>query len=192
MTIWESLAEYANFETDHLLLRPFSYEDGKGLHRILSDARNTSYIMPSTVTIEETTSLLVQTFMRSPLGIWAIEDKETGQLIGCIRFENIDERAREAEIGYFLHRSFWGQGFMTEALRTLVYLGMTQIGFQILRLLTHVENRASQRVAEKAGFLKVRQYKGSDRYSRKMREYVEFQLLAKKDRQLEEEWDDYD
>lgn len=192
MTIWESLAEYANFETDRLLLRPFSYDDGRDLHRILSDAHNTSYIMPSTGTIEETRGLLVQAFMRSPLGIWAIEDRETGQLIGCIRFENIDERAKEAEIGYFLHRSFWGRGLMTEVLQTLVYLGVTQIGFQTLRLLTHVENRASQRVAEKAGFLKVRQYKGSDRYSRKMREYIEFLLRAKQDKQLEEGWDDYD
>ncbi|MGT2951528.1 GNAT family N-acetyltransferase [Streptococcus cuniculi] len=178
MTIWEPLAQYASFETDRLLLRPFCYEDCKDLHVILSNPDNTTYIMPSRMTIEETTDLLVHTFMRSPLGIWAMEDKETGQMIGCIRFESIDEREREAEIGYFLHRDFWGQGLMTEALKTLVYLGFDHVGFKRLRIVTHVENRGSQRVAEKAGFQKIRQYKGSDRYSHKMREYVEFQLFA--------------
>ncbi|MBF0788226.1 MULTISPECIES: GNAT family N-acetyltransferase [unclassified Streptococcus] len=187
MIIWERLAQYANFETERLLLRPFAYDDRKNLHLILSNPHNTSYIMPSMMTIEETGSLLVQAFMRSPLGIWAIEDKETRQMIGCIRFENIDERENEAEIGYFLHRVFWGKGFMTEALQTLVYLGFAQVGFHTLRLLTHLENRASQRVAEKVGFQKFRQYKGSDRYSRKMREYVEFQLFARNYKQLEEE-----
>ncbi len=179
--MWKRLAQYACFETDRLLLRPFSYDDCRDLHLILSNPHNTSYIMPSMVTIEETTDLLVQTFMRSPLGIWAIEDKARGQMIGCVRFENIDERKREAEIGYFLHRSFWGQGLMTEVLQTVVFLGFSRIGFQSLRLLTHLENRASQRVAEKAGFQKLRQYKGSDRYSRKMREYIEFQLRATQD-----------
>lgn len=187
MTIWEPLAQYASFETDRLLLRPFSYEDRKDLHRIFSNPQNTIYIMPSRMAIAETINLLVHTFMRHPLGIWAIEDRMTGQMIGCIRFESIDEREREAEIGYFLHRDFWGQGLMTEALKTLVYLGFDHVGFKKLRILTHLENRASQRVAEKAGFQKVCQYKGSDRYSRKMREYMEFQLLIVEYKRLEEE-----
>lgn len=187
MIIWEQLAQYASFETDRLLLRPFSYDDCTHLHLILSNPHNTSYIMPSTMTIKETTSLLVQQFMRFPLGIWAIEAKESRQMIGCIRFEAIDEREKEAEIGYFLSQTFWGQGLMTEALQTLVYLGFSRVGFKALRLLTHLENKPSQRVAEKAGFKRVRQYKGSDRYSRKMREYVEFQLLARNAKHLEEE-----
>ncbi|MGT2715007.1 GNAT family N-acetyltransferase [Streptococcus respiraculi] len=186
MTIWEPLAQYASFETDRLLLRPFSYEDRKDLHRILSNHQNTTYIIPSRVAIEETTNLLVHTFMQHPLGVWAIEDRITGQMIGCIRFESIDEREREAEIGYFLHQDFWGQGLMTEALKTLVYLGFNYVGFKKLCIVTHLENRGSQRVAEKAGFQKLRQYKGSDRYSRKMREYVEFQLLVSQYELLEE------
>ena len=47
-------------------------------------------------------------------------------------------------------------------------------GFQTLILQAHLENKASQRVAEKAGFSLYRQFKGSDRYTRKMRDYVEF------------------
>ncbi|MTB64798.1 GNAT family N-acetyltransferase [Streptococcus sp. zg-86] len=179
MTIWEPLARYAYFETDRLLLRPFSYEDREDLHAILSNPLNTEYLMPSAMNLAETTNLLVHTFLKSPLGIWAIEEKETGQMIGCIRFENIEEKKKEAEIGYFLRQSFWGQGLMTEVLQTLAYLAIHHMVFQKISVITHIENTASQRVAEKAGFQKVRQYKGSDRYSHRMREYLAFQLLAR-------------
>ena len=38
-----------------------------------------------------------------------------------------------------------------------------------LKIVTHVENAGSQKVALKAGFRLFRQFKGSDRYTRKMR-----------------------
>ena len=37
-----------------------------------------------------------------------------------------------------------------------------------------MENSASQKVAQKSGFKLYRRFKGSDRYSRKMRDYLEF------------------
>lgn len=43
-------------------------------------------------------------------------------------------------------------------------------------MIAHAENIASQRVAQKSGFRLKRQFKGSDRYSRKMRDYVDYQL----------------
>ena len=40
--------------------------------------------------------------------------------------------------------------------------------------MTHLENTASQKVAQKSGFVLSRRFKGSDRYTRKMRDYLEF------------------
>ena len=53
--------------------------------------------------------------MKSPLGIWAICDKKTEKMIGAIKFEKLDEIRKEAEIGYFLRKDFWSQGYMTES-----------------------------------------------------------------------------
>ena len=44
-------------------------------------------------------------------------------------------------------------------------------------IITHLENQASQKVAQKAGFSLFRQFKGSDRYTRKMRDYLEFRYV---------------
>lgn len=52
-----------------------------------------------------------------------------------------------------------------------------EFGLKQLSIITHLENEASQRVALKSGFSLFRQFKGSDRYTRKMRDYLEFRYV---------------
>ncbi|HFU4202591.1 TPA: GNAT family N-acetyltransferase [Streptococcus suis] len=176
MTIWTNLAAFANFETSRLKFRPFCYDDLDNFFQIVSSPDNLPFIFSSITDKEEAADFLVNQFMKSPLGVWALEDRESRQLIGVIRLEKLNEQARQAEIGYFLKKDYWGQGLMTEALKNLVYLSFYHIGIQRLLLITHLENKASQRVAQKAGFQMLRQYRGSDRYSRKTRDYLLFGL----------------
>jgi ribosomal-protein-alanine N-acetyltransferase len=46
MTLWIQLAKFACFETDHFVLRPFSYEDGEDFYTIVSHAENLPFIFP--------------------------------------------------------------------------------------------------------------------------------------------------
>ncbi len=55
-----------------------------------------------------------------------------------------------------------------------IYIIKSEFDLKRLSIVTHQENLASQRVAQKAGFRMYRQFKGSDRYTRKMRDYIEF------------------
>ncbi len=136
---------------------------------------------------KESQHMLVHIFMKEPLGIWAICLKDSVQnMIGVIRLEKLNVQAKQAEIGYFLYQDFWNQGLMTEALRTIVYLCFYEFSLREILLRTHLENRASQRVAEKVGFRANRQYKGSDRYTHKMRDYKDF-IMRSSDFKLEEE-----
>ena len=63
---------------------------------------------------------------------------------------------------------------MTEAVTKLRDLSMEQFELKQLSIVTHLENSASQKVAQKSGFVLYRRFKGSDRYTRKMRDYLEF------------------
>lgn len=184
MTIWKDLAAFATFESNRLLFRPFVFEDVNDFHAIVSNPSNLAFIFPGSKEVGESQEILVQLFMKAPLGIWALEDKKTRRMIGAIRLEKIDETRRLAEIGYFLHQDFWGQGLMTEALKNLVYLSFEELELQQLVLIAHLENIASQQVAQKAGFKLIRRYRGSDRYSHKMRDYCQF-ALHKKEFRLE-------
>ncbi len=115
--------------------------------------------------------------MKAPLGVWVICDKKTEKMIGSIKFEKLDEIKKEAELGYFLRKDAWSQGFMTEVVRKLCQLSFEEFGLKQLSIITHLENEASQKVALKAGFSLFRQFKGSDRYTRKMRDYLEFRFV---------------
>ena len=84
---------------------------------------------------------------------------------------------KEAELGYFLRKDAWSQGFMTEVVRKICQLSFEEFGLKQLSIITHLENESSQRVALKSGFRLIRQFKGSDRYTRKMRDYLEFRYV---------------
>ncbi len=176
MDIWTLLGRYASFETERMYLRPFTYKDSQDFFEICSNPDNLRFIFSSHATREESDFLMVHYFMKEPLGVWAIEDKKTRKMIGCIRFEKLDHNRMTTEIGYFMNQAFWGKGLMTECLKTLAFLSFQELGLQNLHVIAHAENIASQRVAQKSGFRLKRQFKGSDRYSRKMRDYVDYQL----------------
>lgn len=176
MTIWTSLAKCACFETERLILRPFSYEDGNDFYAIVAHPENLPFIFPALKDKNLARATMVEKFMRSPLGNWALIDKVSRRMIGALCFEKIDEGQLTAELSYFLKKDYWGQGLMTEAVKNLVFLAFYEIGLKELTIITHEENRASQMVAQKTGFVQVEQYRGSDRYSHKMRKYLRFSL----------------
>lgn len=176
MTIWTRLAKFACFETERLILRPFSYEDGADFYEIVSRPENLPFIFPTLKDKNLALATMVEKFMRNPLGNWALIDKASGRMIGALCFEKLEERQLSAELSYFLKKDYWGQGLMTEAVKNLVFLAFYEIGLKELTIITHEENIASQMVAQKTGFVQVEQYRGSDRYSHKMRNYLKFSL----------------
>lgn len=176
LDILTALATYSVIETEHLYLRPFSFADAESFYAIASCPDNLDFIFPLKATKQESDYLLVHGFLKSPLGIWALEEKQSGDLIGAIKFDQLDLSEKWAELGYFVKKDFQGQGFATEALKTIAFLSFQEFGLKKLRLVTHEENKASQRVAEKSGFKVNRHYKGSDRYTHKMRRYRDYEL----------------
>jgi RimJ/RimL family protein N-acetyltransferase len=81
---------------------------------------------------------------------FAITDATTGEVLGAIaRHQRAGHRA---EIGYWLAPGMRGRGIATRALRLISDWSMDVTGLLRLELFTHPENRASQAVAERAGF----------------------------------------
>lgn len=184
MDIWTSLAQFSVIEAENLILRPFTFADSQAFFTITGEQEPLPFIFPAPLSQEESDLLLVHDFLKSPLGIWAIETKLSGQLVGAIRLEKISLAERRAEVGYFISRDAWGRGYATEALKTLTFLTFQAFGLKELHLIAHLENKASQRVAQKAGFRYIKQFKGRDRYSRQIKSYQLF-VLTKGDYRYE-------
>ena len=146
MNIWTKLAMFSFFETDRLYLRPFFFSDSQNFHKIASNPENLQFIFPTQASLEESQYALANYFMKAPLGVWAICDQKNQQMIGSIKFEKLDEIKKEAELGYFLRKDAWSQGFMTEVVRKICQLSFEEFGLKQLSIITHLENEASQKV----------------------------------------------
>jgi ribosomal-protein-alanine N-acetyltransferase len=76
-----------------------------------------------------------------------------GDLIGAVGY--IGGEAGQAEIGYWIGKPWWGNGFATEAARALMEHCFRVIGFHHLTCGHFVDNPASARVIAKLGFRSI-------------------------------------
>ncbi|MCR5795197.1 MAG: GNAT family N-acetyltransferase [Solobacterium sp.] len=81
--------------------------------------------------------------------LFAIRLKETGRLIGIILY--FDETEDSCEIGYGIGSSYWGKGYMTEAVRRFLSFCFADKGFRTVYASFFTGNEASRRVMEKCG-----------------------------------------
>jgi len=78
--------------------------------------------------------------------------KEINQLIGVIGLMHIDRKHKNAEIGYWLGKKYWGQGLMTEAVELILDFGFEKLRLHKIYARLFEKNIASKRVLEKSGF----------------------------------------
>jgi RimJ/RimL family protein N-acetyltransferase len=83
---------------------------------------------------------------------WAVLDATTGGLLAAVGLYGINETHRSAEVGYWTAAPARGGGVTAEAVGTVCRWGFGVLGLQRVACVVAVENRASQRVATRAGF----------------------------------------
>ncbi|VTS21054.1 acetyltransferase, GNAT family [Streptococcus porcinus] len=176
MDFWTHLAQLSLIETERLYLRPITYFDSDAFFEFASDPSQLSFIFPAVATRSESDYLLTHAFLKNPLGCWAIAEKNQQDMIGFIKFENIVVSSASADFGYFLSHKYRGRGYMTEAVRHLLAFSFEDLNLKCLKIVTHKENIASQKVAQATSFSLKRAFKGSDRYTHKVRDYLEYQI----------------
>jgi len=79
-----------------------------------------------------------------------LEERVSGLLIGCI---GAPFAPGTAEIGYWLGKPYWGQGYATEAVLRLLRILFTDCGRGLVWASPEPANPASRRVLEKAGLM---------------------------------------
>lgn len=100
-------------------------------------------------------------------------DAETDRLYGAIEVR----LGETGSIGYWTAADARNKGIATRALRLLSTWAVTGGGVQRLELTTHPENIASQRVAEKAGFVREGVLRNHMTFQDGRRDSVMFSLL---------------
>jgi 8-oxo-dGTP diphosphatase len=85
---------------------------------------------------------------------FAITSAASGEVMGTLSLR-IDGVRRQAEIGYWLGKSYWGQGFMSEAISAVVGFVFGPLQMKKVWASAQIENEASLHVLAKAGLVET-------------------------------------
>lgn len=130
-------------ETSRLTLRALTVDDGAAIVAGIGAYEVVRWlvVVPYPYTDAEAVEFLARVAGRPDH--WAILHQ--GLLIGII--------SHDGELGYWLAKPFWGQGFASEAVRAVLGRHFADPAQDILRASHLTENTASARVLAKAGFI---------------------------------------
>jgi len=145
-----------SIETPRLLLRPYRGEDAPDVALACRDELTQRWLpLPNPYTDADALAWCTEMaprFRASGEGIeWAAIRRADDRLIGAFGLKRTDWRARSSEIGYWVAPWARGQGLAVEAVAAIGRWLLVEQRFERLVLRAATDNRASQRVAEKAG-----------------------------------------
>jgi len=146
-------------ETARLVLRGWQEADLEMLAGYEADAEAMRYIGEGSVhDLEHARQTLAgyrEEWPRLGHGRWAVELHETGACIGSCGFVRWreGEPGERPQLACRFVRSRWGKGLATEAGRAALAWAERVLPFREVVALTHPDNRGSQRVLLKLGFV---------------------------------------
>jgi len=141
-------------ETERLLLRWFREDDFEPFCRISADPEVMRFLgdgkpMDSMNTWRQIATFMGHWYFRG-YGLWAVEEKSTGNLVGRIGFMN-PAGWPGFELGWTLGRDSWGKGYATEGARRALEYAFTEMDRDHVISLIAPDNLASIKVAERLG-----------------------------------------
>ena len=143
-------------QTDRLLLRPWDEADTESLFEYAKDPDIGPIAgWPPHKSAEE--SLFVIRHILVGTECYAICEKDSGRAIGSIELKlnghtDMTDRDNECELGYWLGKPFWGNGYVPEAAEALLHRAFEQLGMTTVWCGYYDGNEKSRRVQEKLGF----------------------------------------
>jgi RimJ/RimL family protein N-acetyltransferase len=141
-------------QTERLVLRMFRDDDLDAYAPICADPEVMRHLGEGkTLTRAEAwrqIAMIVGHWQLRGYGLWAVEERATGELVGRIGFFN-PEGWPGFELGWVLRRAAWGKGYATEGARRALAHAFTEMGREHVISLIYPANTASIRVAERLG-----------------------------------------
>ena len=141
--------------TPRLVIRSFEPQDAAGMLAVFGDPEVRRYLPPFP---DPTLESMAQSIARRMAmeadhghGLWAVERKDTGELIGDCGLMLVEGTGPEVEIAYHYKQSAWNHGFGTEAAVACLTQGFGPVGLARVIAICLPENIGSWRVMEKAG-----------------------------------------
>ncbi|MXP08726.1 GNAT family N-acetyltransferase [Pseudoblastomonas halimionae] len=138
--------------SERLLLRPPWPEDWQAIHSAVAEETVVRNLANAPWPYDEADArqyAAIPQDPRAPHFLLVLPTADGWELVGSA---GMGRHEGEVEIGYWIARKFWGRGFATEAARAVIEIARL-CGHRRLVAGHYVDNPASGRVLEKAGFV---------------------------------------
>lgn len=153
-----SIDEQGYIHTDRLTLRKWTRKDAESLFRWAQDtelAYNCGFLPHRSI---GESARIIREVLRADENYAIVIDggEQEDEAVGSIGLKlgqdyDGDPRSLEYEVGYWIARPFWGQGYVPEALRALIRHAFVDLGASAVWAGYYTGNERSRRAAEKAG-----------------------------------------
>ena len=148
-------------ETDRLVIREFTIEDGFLIYTLNQNSEVTRYTHDPVKDIEDARQILQQVILPQydlyNHGRWAVHVKPALAFIGWCglkfvsRSTSAGRQENEIDLGYRFSKESWGNGYASEAAYACIEYGFKKLHLQRIVGRALPENAASIRVLEKCG-----------------------------------------
>ena len=147
---------FPQLETERLRLRELTVNDAERVLACFTNELVIRYYGQDKMTRVEEAKDIIHFFTRNfheKRGVrWGIERKETNELIGTIGLNALVMKHKRAEVGYELHPDYWGLGYASESLASVLSYGFKQLELTRIGAVVFLENEASSRLLLNQGF----------------------------------------
>ncbi|HEV2524097.1 MAG TPA: GNAT family N-acetyltransferase [Gammaproteobacteria bacterium] len=143
-------------ETERLLLRTWKIEDARAYFQINQDPKVIEFLRGS-LTMEQVNDFIPAANSHNDkhgYTLWAVELKESGELMGFIGLNYIDWESHftpAVEIGWRLGSQYWEKGYATEGAKASLDYGFKKCALKEIVSFSVPANTRSIRVIEKIG-----------------------------------------
>jgi len=108
----------------------------------------------------------------------AVVNAGSERLLGAVWLGRFDREAKRAELAYWTATSARNQGVATAAVRIMAAYGFEELGLIRIQILAPVQNLASQRVADRAGFTNEGVLRSYRKIAGEQMDLIMYSLLA--------------
>ena len=149
-------------ETERLILRDFTRDDLAAHAATLGDIEVMRHISGEPLTREDAMRRIFMAVGQWPvdgIGMWAVERKEDGKLVGHVGFFDMARNMQPSieglpEMGWIFDTSVHGQGIAREACEAALSWFDSNLSPTEVPAIISVGNEASMKLAERLGFVR--------------------------------------
>jgi [ribosomal protein S5]-alanine N-acetyltransferase len=148
---------FIRLETERLIIQPFVKENAPRISELANDKDLASILgLPHPYQLkdaEEWIAIQPEQIRKGTEYPLTITHREFGEVIGTITIR-IDKSNNKGELGYWIGKEYWGNGFATEAVNKMIDFGFNHLHLNKIWASAISRNHASSIVLQKAGLQK--------------------------------------